>query len=260
MSATRRPLTREALADRLAERILDGQYPAGAKLPSERELAAESGLSRPIVREVLQGLSSRGLVDIQHGRGTFARDLRGGSLVHGVDTLARARTATARDLVEARSVLERQTAERAATRATAEDVAALRELADAFDRAENVIDRARCDLAFHAMVAKAARNPVLVTMFTAIAPYVVELQIRSVGDPAIVGAGAPLHHVVVDRLAAGDAEGAGAAMWEHITLATQLFGEDLDRSLDSVARRNLQTLLGDRVTLDEVIADVLDAR
>jgi hypothetical protein len=49
-------------------------------------------------------------------------------------------------------------------------------------------------------------------------------------------------------------------MWEHITLATQLFGEDLDRSLDSVARRNLQTLLGDRVTLDEVIADVLDAR
>lgn len=254
-----RPLTREAFAERLAERVLDGHYAPGSKLPSERELAAESGLSRPIVREVLRGLSSRGLVDIQPARGTFARDLSGGSLVHGVDSLARARSVTARDLVEGRSVLERQTAERAAMFAAANDVRALRELAEAFDRAENVIDRARCDLAFHAMVAKTARNPVLETMFTSIAPHIAELQIRSVGDPAIVGVGGPLHHVVVDRIAAGDAAGAGAAMWEHITLATELFGDDLDRPLDAVARRNLHALLGERVTLDEVIADVLAA-
>lgn len=259
MTAPNRSLTREALEALLAERLLDGIYPADSKLPSERELAIESGLSRPIVREVLRGLASRGLVDIQPGRGTFARDLTGTSLVHGVDRLARARSVTARDLVDARSVLERQTAERAAEHATADDLTALRDLARAFDNADNVIDRARCDLAFHAMVAKAARNPVLETMFGAIAPYIVELQIRSVGDPAIVGAGAPLHHAVVDHLEAGDATAAGEAMWQHITLAYDLFGEDLDRSLDAVARRNLAALLGDRVTLDDVIADVLSA-
>ena len=55
--------------------IKGGQFQPGEKLPSERKLCQELGVSRPILRQALQNLEIRGLVDIQHGRGTFVATL-----------------------------------------------------------------------------------------------------------------------------------------------------------------------------------------
>ncbi len=241
----------------LSDRIVDGELAAGAKLPSERELAIASGLSRPIVREVLRGLEERGLVEIHPGRGSFVTGNRSITMAQSLTSFVRTDGVTPRDLIEARATLERQAAELAALRATPEDLRKLRELAESFERSADLTERARGDLAFHAMVVKAAHNPVLETMFGSIAPLVFLLQLRSLGDPSIVAAGAPLHLVVVDAIVARDSDAAGRAMATHVTLASQMYGADVDQSLDAISRRTVSALLGDRATLEEVIAEVL---
>lgn len=253
------PPSREALVLSLTDRILDGELPVGGKLPSERELAESSGLSRPIVREVLRGLEERGLVEIHPGRGSYVTGPGGITVSRSLDAFARSAGVTPRDLIEARTSLERLTAELAATRATPEERRLLRNLADAFDHADDLVDRARNDLAFHALVAKAAHNPVLETMFASIAPLVFLLQLRSLTDPSVVALGGPLHSVVVAAIEAGDAAAAAEAMTSHITLAGELYGSDVDQSLDALSRRTVSSLLGDRATVEAVIAEALAA-
>jgi GntR family transcriptional regulator, transcriptional repressor for pyruvate dehydrogenase complex len=66
---------RESQAGRIArllvERIKDGQYPVGTRIPSERVLAGEFAVSRPVVREALSTVSALDIIDVQMGRGAF---------------------------------------------------------------------------------------------------------------------------------------------------------------------------------------------
>lgn len=254
---SRRPITREQLLGYLTDQILDGNIKSGEKIPSERELATQSGLSRPVVREVLRSLQARGLIATQPGRGAFVMPADSVNVAGSLDILARGASATPQDLIEARAGLEENNARLAAVRITDEELKNLEALSRAFDQADNVIDRARCDLAFHGVLARASHNPVLETMFRAIIPLVFVQQLRSLDDPKILASGAPLHGVVVEALRQGDAEAAGTAARQHVELASEMFGEDLERSLDSIARRKVASLLGESIQLDDVIRDVL---
>jgi GntR family transcriptional repressor for pyruvate dehydrogenase complex len=251
------PASRASLERRLIEQILDRTYAPGQKLPSERELAVESRLSRPVIREVLSGLQERGLVEVFPGRGAYVRERGAMDLASSMGSLALQRGATPRDLGEARAMLEEQSAFLAASRFDAEDAQHLADAMEAFDAATNIIDRAKCDLAFHALIARTAKNPVLEMMFGSIAPLVFELQLRSLDDPVIVEQSVPLHRVVYDAICNGDAKRASAAMRRHVTLSNELYGGDLDVSLDTLARNRLVGLLGDGISLEEVISEVL---
>lgn len=241
----------------LIRQILSGAFPAGAKLPSERILASSSGLSRPVVREVLRGLGERGLVEVSPARGTFVRAPSSTHLAHVLRSVARHRQATPRDLVEAREVLEARSARAAATRADARDVTQLQGLVDAFDRAGSAIDRARLDLALHTLIARLSGNPVIEVMFGAITPLVLDLQLRSAVDPTVLSRGAPLHHTIVDAIARGDAAGAEEAMVRHVVLARELYGGDLDVALDALAEGRLEAIIGADRPLDMVIEETL---
>lgn len=59
------------VADQIMDRVRDGRLPPGSKLPSEREIAAQMGVSRPSVREALIALELLGVVKIRIGQGTF---------------------------------------------------------------------------------------------------------------------------------------------------------------------------------------------
>jgi GntR family negative regulator for fad regulon and positive regulator of fabA len=64
----------ELTEQRLIQAILDGAFPPGSALPGERELAAQLGVTRPTLREVLGRLARDGWFDIQHGKPTRVRD------------------------------------------------------------------------------------------------------------------------------------------------------------------------------------------
>lgn len=70
----------DALAERIASRILDGRYRPGDRLPAERELALQLGANRGSVREALKKLEELRLVEIQQGSGTRVRPLEEASL------------------------------------------------------------------------------------------------------------------------------------------------------------------------------------
>ena len=59
------------VVDRLAEQIMSGKLPAGAKLPSEQEMMRGMGVSRTVVREAVSALRARGLVITRQGAGAF---------------------------------------------------------------------------------------------------------------------------------------------------------------------------------------------
>ncbi len=63
------PARHDAIADRLRSEILRGTYPAGVRLPAERDLASQLGANRSSVREALRKLEQNGLIEIRHGGG-----------------------------------------------------------------------------------------------------------------------------------------------------------------------------------------------
>jgi GntR family transcriptional repressor for pyruvate dehydrogenase complex len=253
----RRPASRAHFEAELVRRIISGEQAAGSKLPSERLLAESSGLSRPVVREVLRSLVERGMIEVIPARGAFVHAPGVMQLAGVAGSAARQQGATARDLVEARELIESQSARRAAERATHADVAQLRDLVTAFDTASTTIERTQCDLALHASIARVSGNPVLGILFGSIAPLVLDVQLRSVADPVVLAKGAPLHHDIVEAIAAGDGDAAAASMSAHILLALELYGSDLDVPLKDLAVGRLEALLGKQKQLQDIVDDVL---
>ncbi len=248
--------SREALAEHLQEEVLSGRLPVGSKLASERELAQVFRLSRPIVREVLRGLQERGLVEILPARGTFVRAPSAANGARSLDSSYRRLNPTAREVMEARLMLETHAARLAALNATARDVAVLEACLGDSEAAESVVDRARHDITLHAVLARTSGNPLIETMFASIAGLAFELMLRSQADPPVAERGMPFHRRLVEAVRARDPDAAEAAMRGHLELAAMLHGADYERGVETVARRELRRLPGSRVSLDELLDDV----
>src|SRR3954452_12017860 len=136
----------------LLEGLLSGRYAAGEKLPTQRALAADLGVTMSSVREALKRLEQMGLVDVRHGSAMRVRDwrehggldvlthllFRGGSLDAGV-LLA---------ILEARSLMLREIAGLAAQRRSPAQARRLGELAAQFADTEDSHEAARVDFAF----------------------------------------------------------------------------------------------------------------
>ena len=255
MTGPTTPGSRQRLVERLNRELLDHTMAPGSRLPSERQLAERFQISRPVVREVLRQLQERGLVEIHPGRGAFVRQVNTFDAARMADSLYRRGQATPRHLVDARSVLETKAAELAALAATESEIAAMAAALRRFDAAAGVIERAQADIAFHALIARASRNPVIELMFGSIARFVFELMLRSLDDPSVVHRGAPHHHGILDAIRARDAATARSVMEEHITIAVDLYGDDIDEPLDSLARRRMGDI--DSAALDDIIAAAL---
>ena len=162
---TRRIRLRDRAADQLLEMVISGGLEPGERLPPERELCGHLGVSRTVVREALNLLEARGLISIEHGRGAV---VSGGSPQAVRDTLGlllRVQPKTLWELLEIRKILEVEVAGLAAERAGPDDVEAMLlqidKMKESIDAPEGYVD---ADVEFHALLARATRNEVLLTM------------------------------------------------------------------------------------------------
>jgi GntR family transcriptional repressor for pyruvate dehydrogenase complex len=210
------PLVEQA-TEHLREQIVSGRWPVGTRLPGETALAASLGVGRSTVREAVRALAGAGLVRSRQGAGVFVVSTRPEE-----DFATRLRRAAVADVYEARAVVEVQAARLAARRRTEADVAALRTALTARRRAADrggaaLVD---ADVALHAGVVAAARNPVLTDLFAEVAPALREALIGlaalpgrrpggSAGEPA---GGDASHTALVAAVAAGDGERAARAL------------------------------------------------
>ena len=232
--------------------VSSGRLKPGEALPSERSLAVEFSLSRPVVREALRELRQRGFIATQPGRGTYVRetDHVPTDLAIGVHSVRRG--ATRRQFLDARRVLETYAAGEAAERRTEEQAADLIALAGMYGGARSRIDAVRVDLAFHYAVVHVAGNPILELMFAALTYHAAAIMLETTGDSS--------NHNHHERLARAiqeqDPAAARAALESHFDHIPhqRATGEDF---LTLNASRVLETILGPNQDLHDLVDDLL---
>lgn len=166
--------------------IESGLLQEGDRLPAERDLAAQLGVSRGTVREALRGLESAGLVMLKSGvtGGAFIRRPDSNALKETLGDLYRFGDLTAEHLTEARILLGCEVARLACMRRDDADLAALAaniRRAEAALEQGDVREKMECSIAFHRLLASATRNPALIVMTNALADMMREF-VRTLGE------------------------------------------------------------------------------
>jgi len=226
------------IADQIRRLIRSGEFGPGARLPPERDLARQLGVSRPSVREALIALEVEGLVDVRIGSGIYVRGAApdGAPAVHlraGPDDAPADAVAGPFELLRARYVVEAECAALAARSARAPQLRALEAALDAMER-ELAAGRRPLgdDRAFHHGIAEATGNGALVE--------VVELLWSERGGALyrqlehhydsldLWHAALAEHRVVLAAIAARDADAARIAMQRHLNLAYKRFSTGWD--------------------------------
>lgn len=199
-------------------RLLDsGRYPLGSRLPAERALAQELGVSRALLRTTLERLEAEGRLWRHVGQGTFVggRPIRGRAelaLVGGLTSPA--------EVMEVRLVIEPHAARLAAIRATGDDILHLRHCFDKSVGAPNYANYARWDATLHRAIAEAARNALLLSLFDAVSTVRQQPAWSRLWQRALTEERKAIyrrqHKSIVDAVAARDAATATEAMRAHL--------------------------------------------
>lgn len=147
--------------------ILRGILRAGERLPSERDLSEQLGVSRPSLRDAMAELEQRGLLVTRPGSGTFVAEVLGGAFSPALATLFASHDEALFDYLAFRRDMEGLAAERAATFGSDTD---LRVVASVFAKMEaahqkrSPADEARLDADFHMAIIEASHNVIMLHM------------------------------------------------------------------------------------------------
>lgn len=150
-----------AIADQIRTAIVTGQLGQGDRLPPERELAEQFGVSRVTVRDGLRALEAMGLIDVRVGArgGAFVTVPSGDVVGQTMSDMMMMQAISPEDIVEARLIVELGTVTIACSRATDEDVALLRDLSDrARDALAAKTYTRELSWDFHALLAAVTHN------------------------------------------------------------------------------------------------------
>ena len=198
--------------------ILSGQYRPGDRLPTEREMAQQFGVSRVTVRDALRALEANGLVRVKVGGqgGPYVSEPDISLLSDSIGTHLHLRGTTFEELAEARQALETTAAQLAARRATEDDLVALKAAIQGPMRPP-ASDAAASSLDFHTALVIAAHNQALLAMFRATrAPIQQAFDALHAQQPDMADAARRTHSLLYEAIVAHDAEGAGALMRSHL--------------------------------------------
>jgi GntR family transcriptional regulator, transcriptional repressor for pyruvate dehydrogenase complex len=213
-------VTDEAIG-KIRELIVSGEWGPGDRLPREAELAAQLGLSRNSLREAVRALSVMRVLDVRQGDGTYITSLEPALLLES--------TTFAADLLQGRQVLELFEVRRllepgaAALAAGRIDEAGIADLRREFERmvaADGVEELVEADVAFHAVIARAAGNDVLVSLLASLASRTMRARLwRGRSDAKTLDETRQEHRWLLEAIVSRDAELARSAAAMHVASA-----------------------------------------
>jgi len=216
------------IADQIRTLIASGEFRAGARLPPERDLARQLGVSRPSVREALIALEVEGLVEVRIGSGIYVL----GATDREHETPVEAEAGPF-ELLRARYFIESECAAQAAKAAKKPQVEGI---ADALEQMARELGDDRQPLAgdrlFHLRIAEATGNGALVAVVKMLweertGPLYQQLE-HHYDSPSLWSAAMAEHRAVLKAIAAHDAAGARAAMRRHLNQAYKRFSTGWD--------------------------------
>ena len=219
----------EQIVLQVEERILSGELKPGDKLPPERELGKQFGVSRTAVREAIKTLSQKGLIAVYPGRGTFVIDSTSSAVRHSIDMLFKIGGKDGiTDLVEVREIMEPEIAALAANRATDKQINTMQEIVTTM---ENSIKEPstfiEADLDFHLVLAQATNNALIPALIDSLIELLREHRLRAASVEGGLERGQPYHKLILEAIKRKDEDAARKAMGAHL----QQIREEINVSL-----------------------------
>lgn len=207
-------------SDTLLSRIVRGVWKPGDRLPSERQLSEQLGMSRASVREAIRGLEAMGLVDVRHGQGAFVREANDGG---GGDAFfahwQRDHTYSIGEILAFRLLVEPELAGLAAGQADGPFVDTLAATMTAMEeaaRAGDVPALVRLDTEFHDAITRRAGNRLYRDLLDHVAQLLIDSRHISLAVPGRAERVIASHNRVVEAIRARDPEKAARAMRDHL--------------------------------------------
>ena len=213
-----RPSRAESVKRDLMYRIASQQLRPGDRLPSERTLAVELGVSRNVLREAVGSLAAMNVLQIQPGAGIFVAELDAASLIEPIVLALSLGPSNLHSVIQARLVIEPGIAALAAQLGDPEDID---ELYRIVQRSREVIDDAPAfldvDVEIHDAIVRMGRNPILARISDSTRRLARASRELTNADPALRRVADEGHEAIFRAIAARDTAAAETAMREHLT-------------------------------------------
>ena len=232
MNVASEPIVRKKLSDevfaRLKHMIETGELKAGDDMPSERELMERYGVGRPAIREAMQALAGKGLVEISQGERAKVLRITAETIIRQVDLPAKLMLSGSSDTLEhlksARIFFERGMIREAAGKATSEDIASLKALLDKQRQSLGDADAfIEADMEFHQSIAAISGNPIFAAVSGAmlgwLKSYHTEMLIWTGRENVTLAE----HEEIIRALEKGNADLAEKAMIKHLERSRALY-------------------------------------
>ena len=222
-----------ALTEFIERNIAEGVWPPGAKLPTERVLERQFGVSRNTLRKSLKRLQTEGKITREVGRGSFVTESAAAGeikLGNPRDLIHRIQGASPVEVMEVRLMIEPLAAELAAMRATGEDLRRMDDCLEHCERAVDIAEFEHWDGMLHLTIVAAAKNGMLSALYEAINDLRRHAEWRRLKERSVTperrGHYGDQHRRIVQFLKDRDAEGARAELHEHLMkVRRNLFGD-----------------------------------
>jgi DNA-binding FadR family transcriptional regulator len=204
--------------DRIKAMIAQGLLEPGQKLPTERDLAAQLGISRSSMREAVRALTVLGVLEVRHGSGIYVTRLEAGDLLETFGVVADlSRGPRLVELLEVRRVLESTATALAAARIAPEALAGVERHLAAMDATDDLEEILAHDLAFHREIVAAAGNTAMAAILDGLSSRTLRARVwRGYQEQGAVERTRREHAAIHRALAARDPEAARTAAAAHV--------------------------------------------
>lgn len=210
----------ESIVEDVIEKIKNKDLRPGDKLPNEKEMAEEFGVSRISLREALRFLSAKGLVVTRHGEGSFINEYDPNLIAETFYNFSLLTDNPITEMLELRKIMEMEAAKLCAKNATEEEIKEIEEyknLREAeCEKGENFDMRFEYDRLFHLSIAKASHNHIFFKFIETI-HLTIELHQREyTKNLENIKHTTSFHNKICKALKKRDAETAGQMMYAHL--------------------------------------------
>jgi GntR family transcriptional regulator, transcriptional repressor for pyruvate dehydrogenase complex len=223
----REPRLSDKVANMMLETILSRRLEVGDRLPSERELGEQFGVSRTVVREAVRALVAKGVIEVRSGSGLRVAAVDAESVRESMSLFLRGGEIDFEKVHEVRSLLEGHLAGLAAERATDLDIAELRSIHERMVREAGDLEAAsRDDLAFHRRVALSTHNELFLVLMDSIGGSLLDIRRANLGSGSM-----PMtlsqHEAILAAIEARRPDPARAAMIDHLEAVASWWREHM---------------------------------
>lgn len=221
-----------SLSDRVAQQLFDvvrsGRIKPGEKLPSERDLGEEFGVSRTVIREAVRSLRAKGVLDVRSGSGVTVAAPDPALVVESMrlylgDGVSPGSPVTYEQVHEVRRALEVRIAESASRNSSPTDIERMHAAVHAMDAANVGEEAAAADLNFHTVLARATGNPLYPVLMDSLSTVLLSIREATLNDSASVGRAQSYHREIAAHVESGDSAGAAESMQRHLDDAAAIW-------------------------------------